>query len=115
MLRFLTLRSRRRALGAAISRSIEKRMQDGLAVGIDHGREGRSLTDIVAYNPSAEVDFNSALQELRKLNYPLLDELKSHKDASVKDIMKLLRLEGPLAVLLIRANIAAERSAHLDV
>nr|GEU46363.1 beta-tubulin [Tanacetum cinerariifolium] len=32
------------ALGAAISRAIEKGMQDGIAAGIDHGREGRSLT-----------------------------------------------------------------------
>nr|GEX14197.1 ribonuclease H-like domain-containing protein [Tanacetum cinerariifolium] len=81
--------------GAAISRSIKKRMQDGLAVRIDHGREGMSLTDAAAYNPSAESDFNSALQELCKLDYPLLSELKSHKDASVEDIMNLLRLKGP--------------------
>nr|GFA13045.1 hypothetical protein [Tanacetum cinerariifolium] len=60
------------ALGAAISRSIEKGMQD-------------------------EADFNYALQELRELDYPLIAELKSHKDASVEDIMNLLRLEGRLA------------------
>nr|GFB29937.1 hypothetical protein [Tanacetum cinerariifolium] len=35
--------------------------------------------------------------ELRDLDYPLLAELKSHKDASVEDIINLLRLEGPLA------------------
>ncbi|GJW68625.1 hypothetical protein Tco_0123049 [Tanacetum coccineum] len=52
------------ALGAAISRAIEKEMQDGLVEGIDHDREGRSLIDVVTYKPSAEEDFNSALQEL---------------------------------------------------
>nr|GEV60251.1 transposase (putative), gypsy type [Tanacetum cinerariifolium] len=52
------------ALGAAISRAIEKGMQDGLAAGIGHGREGRSLTDVAAYKPYAKADFNSALQEL---------------------------------------------------
>nr|GEU50265.1 hypothetical protein [Tanacetum cinerariifolium] len=126
--------------------------------GIDHGREGRSLIDVAAYNPSTEADLNSALQELPELDYPLLAELKSHKDASVEDIMNLLRLEGPLAdapgigdiqpdieqlkvpinrsedyvvlgetslsfalsvshsrVKQIRANIAAEQSALLDV
>ncbi|GKB43922.1 hypothetical protein Tco_0888864 [Tanacetum coccineum] len=57
------------ALGAAISRAIEKGMQDGLSVGIVHGKEGRSLADVAAYN---------------------------HADASVEDIMNLLRLEGPL-------------------
>nr|GEU55434.1 methyl-CpG-binding domain-containing protein 9-like [Tanacetum cinerariifolium] len=84
-------------LGAAISCAIEKGMQNALATGIDHGREGRSLTDVVAYNPSTEADFNSALQELREIDFPLLSELKSHKDANVEDIMNLLRLEGPLA------------------
>ncbi|GKC77096.1 hypothetical protein Tco_1127870 [Tanacetum coccineum] len=32
-----------------------------LRAGIDHGREGRSLADVAAYNPNAEADFNSAL------------------------------------------------------
>nr|GEU34433.1 transposase (putative), gypsy type [Tanacetum cinerariifolium] len=81
------------ALEVAISRSIEKGMQDGLAAGIDHGREGRSRTDV------------------------------SHKDVSVKDIMNLLHLEDPFVDAPgmgdlqpdIEANIAAERSALLDV
>ncbi|GJR25446.1 hypothetical protein Tco_1101678 [Tanacetum coccineum] len=64
------------ALGSIISRAIEKGMQDGLSVGIDHGKAGRSLADIVAYNPAAEADYNSAL---------------------IVDIMDLLRLEDPLA------------------
>ncbi|GJV14576.1 hypothetical protein Tco_1359899 [Tanacetum coccineum] len=85
------------ALEVAISRSIEKGMQDGLATGIDHGRVGRSLADIVAYNLSVEVDFNSALQELCEVDFRLLANLKSHKDASIEDVMNLLRLESPLA------------------
>ncbi|GJV17201.1 hypothetical protein Tco_1362524 [Tanacetum coccineum] len=84
-------------LGAAISRSIEKGIQDGLAAGIDHGRTGRSLADIVAYNPPVQVDFNSALQELCEVDFRLLANLKSHKDASIEDVMNLLRLESPLA------------------
>ncbi|GKE34021.1 hypothetical protein Tco_1453343, partial [Tanacetum coccineum] len=63
------------ALGAAISRAIEKGMQD-------------------------EADYNSALQELREVDFSLLAELKSHKDASIEDIMNLLRLESPLADVL---------------
>ncbi|GJR49179.1 hypothetical protein Tco_1399700 [Tanacetum coccineum] len=57
------------ALGATISRAIEKGMQDGMLANIVHGKEGRSLADVAAYN---------------------------HADASVEDIMNLLRLEGPL-------------------
>ncbi|GJT19045.1 hypothetical protein Tco_0877751, partial [Tanacetum coccineum] len=93
-------------LGAAISRAIKKGMQDGLAAGIEHGAHGRSLEDLVAYNPSAEEDYNAALQELRSVDFALLAELKSHKDvvntnnvqkhASVETIMNLLRLESPL-------------------
>nr|GEX52751.1 hypothetical protein [Tanacetum cinerariifolium] len=71
-------------------RAIEKRMLSGLAVDIDHGREGRSLADVAAYNPNAEVDFNTALQELRKVYFP-------YKDASTEDIMNVLRLECALA------------------
>ncbi|GJZ59214.1 hypothetical protein Tco_0615030 [Tanacetum coccineum] len=65
------------ALGAAISRSIEKGMHDGLAAGIDHGRARRNL--------------------LYDVDFPLLAELKSHKDASIEDVMNLLCLESPLA------------------
>ncbi|GJQ89726.1 hypothetical protein Tco_0000865 [Tanacetum coccineum] len=84
------------ALGAAISRAIEKGMQDGLAAGIEHGAHGRSLEDLVVYNPFAEEDYNAALQELRSVDFSLLVKLKSHKDASVETIMNLLRLESPL-------------------
>nr|GEX46519.1 hypothetical protein [Tanacetum cinerariifolium] len=76
---------------------IEAKFYPHLLTTISGRREGRSLTDVAAYNPSVEANFNYTLQELRELDYPLLAELKSHKDASVEDIMNLLRLEGPLA------------------
>nr|GEX81552.1 hypothetical protein [Tanacetum cinerariifolium] len=72
------------ALGAAISRAIEKGMQSGLVAGI-------------AYNPVLEADYNFVLLRLREVDFLFLVELRSHKDASVADIMNLLRLEGPLA------------------
>ncbi|GKC99652.1 hypothetical protein Tco_1169927 [Tanacetum coccineum] len=85
------------AFGAAISRAIEKGMQDGLAAGITHGQEGRVLTDIDSFNPSAESDYIYALQELQDMNFSLLAELKSNKDASTKTLMNILRLDEPLA------------------
>nr|GFB02354.1 hypothetical protein [Tanacetum cinerariifolium] len=66
------------ALGAAIGKAIKKGMQDRLSAGIVHGREDR----------------------LPNVNFSLLAELKSNKDASVKTVMDILRLEGPLAVKL---------------
>ncbi|GKB76978.1 hypothetical protein Tco_0943873 [Tanacetum coccineum] len=59
------------ALGAAISKAIEKGMQDGLAAGITH--------------------------ELQDVNFSLLAELKSNKDASTETLMNILRLDEPLA------------------
>ncbi|GKB95313.1 hypothetical protein Tco_0981450 [Tanacetum coccineum] len=85
------------ALGAAISKAIEKGMQDGLAAGITHVQEGRVLTDVAAFNPSVENDYISALQELQDVNFSLLAELKSNKDASVETLMDILRLEETLA------------------
>ncbi|GKC08863.1 gypsy type transposase [Tanacetum coccineum] len=84
-------------LREAISKAIEKGMQDGLAAGITHGQEGRVLTDVAACNPSAEADYISTLQRLQSVNFSLLAELKSNKDASVETIMKILRLEESLA------------------
>ncbi|GJU57053.1 hypothetical protein Tco_1234819 [Tanacetum coccineum] len=51
-------------LRAAIGKAVEKGMQDGLSARIIHGAEGRNLTDVAAYNPSAEADYISALQRL---------------------------------------------------
>ncbi|GJT11170.1 hypothetical protein Tco_0858212 [Tanacetum coccineum] len=85
------------ALGHAFGRAIEKGMQEGLAAGIEHGQAGRCLTDLEAYIPSAEDDFNSAIRDLCDLNFPLLQELSNKKDASTWDIMDLLRLDDTVA------------------
>ncbi|GKD63276.1 hypothetical protein Tco_1305384, partial [Tanacetum coccineum] len=85
------------ALGAAINRVIEKDMQDGLAARITHGQEGRVLTDIAAFNPFTESDYISALQEIQDVNFSLLAELKSNKDASTETLMNILCLDEPLA------------------
>ncbi|GJS85258.1 hypothetical protein Tco_0751799 [Tanacetum coccineum] len=84
-------------LGMAIGTSIEKGMQDGLAAGITHGKEGRVLADVAAYNPSAEVDYVSALQQLQSVNFSLLTKLKLNKDSSVETLMNILCLEETLA------------------
>ncbi|GJR67356.1 hypothetical protein Tco_0013421 [Tanacetum coccineum] len=85
------------ALGNAFGRAIEKGMQEGLAAGIEHGQASRCLTDLEAYIPSAEDDFNSAVCDLRGLNFPLLQELSNKKDASTWDVMDLLRLDDAMA------------------
>ncbi|GJT42864.1 hypothetical protein Tco_0951579 [Tanacetum coccineum] len=60
------------SLGAAIGKAVEKGMQEGLSVGITHGATGRVLTDVAAYNPSAEANYLSALQRLQSVNFSLI-------------------------------------------
>nr|GEV84941.1 hypothetical protein [Tanacetum cinerariifolium] len=84
------------ALGPAISKAVEKGMQEGLSAGITHGAEGRKLADVAAYNPSTEADYLSSLQRLQNVNFSLIAELKSNKDAGVDTIMNLLRLDDAL-------------------
>ncbi|GJU13936.1 hypothetical protein Tco_1136332 [Tanacetum coccineum] len=98
------------ALGHAFGRAIEKGMQEGLAAGIEHGQAGRCLTDLEAYIPSAEDDFNSAIRELRDLNFPLLQELSTKKDASTQDVMDLLRLDDTVAETLGMTDLQPDAS-----
>nr|GEX61574.1 homeodomain-like protein [Tanacetum cinerariifolium] len=83
------------ALGEAIGRAIEKGMQDGLTSGIEHGRAGRSIADVLAFNPFSEGDCIAAINALRDVNFSLLAQLEANMDSSMADIMDLLRLEGP--------------------
>ncbi|GJW05981.1 hypothetical protein Tco_1568404 [Tanacetum coccineum] len=89
----MTIAGRRWLLTHGLKRFLTKY---GLAAGIEHGAHGRSLEDLVAYNPSVEEDYNAALQELCSVDFFLLAKLKSHKYASVETIINLLLLESPL-------------------
>ncbi|GJT83300.1 hypothetical protein Tco_1057642 [Tanacetum coccineum] len=117
------------ALGAAISRAIEKGMQSGLAAGIDHGREGRSLADVAAYNPDAEAGFNFALQKFRALvDAPRMNDLQPDIEQLKVPIHRfedqVVLGETSLSFVLsvshscverIWENIAAQRSALVGV
>nr|GFA39304.1 transposase (putative), gypsy type [Tanacetum cinerariifolium] len=85
------------ALGGAIGRAINKGMHDGLAAGINHEKAGRGLADVAAFNPSVESNFVSAMNALGEVDFPILAQLSSLKDASIMDLMDALRLEGSTA------------------
>nr|GEV96983.1 hypothetical protein [Tanacetum cinerariifolium] len=76
------------------------KLAEGLSVGITYGAEGRKLADVAAYNPSAKADYLSALQHLQNVNFSLIVELQSNKDAIVDTIMNLLRLDDVLVEML---------------
>ncbi|GJV95754.1 hypothetical protein Tco_1547331 [Tanacetum coccineum] len=114
------------ALGAAINKTIKKGMQDGLATGITHGQEGRVITNVAAFNPSAESDYISTLQDIQSVNFSFLADLKSNKDASLETLMDILRLDETLAERLglnesqphvdqLMENIANNRPALRDI
>nr|GEW86629.1 hypothetical protein [Tanacetum cinerariifolium] len=90
-------------LGGAIGCAIDKGMQDGLVVDIDHEKSGRRLVDFVTYNPSAEANYAFAVNALRVIDFPLLAQLESQKDAGMANIMGLIHLEG-LAVETLKAS-----------
>ncbi|GKC99693.1 hypothetical protein Tco_1169968 [Tanacetum coccineum] len=85
------------ALGGAIGRAIDKGMQDALAAGIDYGKVRRGLAEVVAYNPAAEANYVADVNALCVIDFPLLNQLASYKDASMSDLMDLLCLEGLVA------------------
>ncbi|GJT30911.1 gypsy type transposase [Tanacetum coccineum] len=82
------------ALGGDIGHAIEKGIQAGLAAGIDHGQTGRVLADVAAYDPSAEANYLASINDLHSVDFSLLAQLESRKDASIIDIMDLLHFEG---------------------
>nr|GFB24604.1 hypothetical protein [Tanacetum cinerariifolium] len=84
------------AQGGAIGRAIDKGMQVGLASGIDHEKSIRDLTNVTAYDPFAEANYMFDVSAFRTVNFTLLSQLESHKDASITDLMGLLHLEGPV-------------------
>ncbi|GKA91312.1 hypothetical protein Tco_0813182, partial [Tanacetum coccineum] len=85
------------ALGLAIGCAVNKGIQDGLRAGIDHGKAGMDLSVIEAYDPSAEAKYVESVNALGAVDFSLLSELNSKKDARIVNLMDSLRLEGPLA------------------
>ncbi|GKF56983.1 hypothetical protein Tco_0170520, partial [Tanacetum coccineum] len=84
------------ALGTAIGCAVNKGIQYDLRAGVDHGKAGTDLSVIKAYEPSTEAKYVEAVNALGTVDFSLLSELKSKKDAIIVDPMDSLRLEEPL-------------------
>ncbi|GKC46112.1 hypothetical protein Tco_1063834, partial [Tanacetum coccineum] len=81
-----------RALGQAIGCAINKSIQDGLKAEVDHGKARRDLSVIEAYDPFAESKYIDDVNALGAVDFFVLTELESKKDASMVDLMDSLRL-----------------------
>nr|GFA42366.1 hypothetical protein [Tanacetum cinerariifolium] len=68
-------------------------MSEGLKHGVEHGHAQQTIESLEAYDPEAEAKFAAALQSLKDLKLPLLDQLEGLKDAPMDVIMASLYLE----------------------
>nr|GFB82501.1 transposase (putative), gypsy type [Tanacetum cinerariifolium] len=84
----------RQAFADVVSAGVAKGMSEGLKHRVEHGRTQLELESIEAYDPEAEAKFVAALQSLKDLKFPLLDQLESLKDAPMDVIMAALYLES---------------------
>nr|GEV57281.1 hypothetical protein [Tanacetum cinerariifolium] len=84
----------RQAFADVVSAGISKGMSEGLRHGVEHGQTRLSLESIEAYDPETEAKYVAALQALKDLKYPLVDQLEGLKDAPMDVIMASLYLES---------------------
>nr|GEY30423.1 hypothetical protein [Tanacetum cinerariifolium] len=84
----------RQAFADVVSDGTAKGMSEGLRHGVEHGQAQLNVEAIEAYDLEAEAKFVAALQALKDLKYPLLDQLEGLKDAPIDVIMAALYLES---------------------
>ncbi|GJX91169.1 hypothetical protein Tco_0344495 [Tanacetum coccineum] len=84
----------RQAFVDVVSAGLAKGMSEGLKYGVEHGKAGRVLADIEAYDPEANSKLVKALQDLKDLKYPMMDQLERLKDAPMELIMASLHLQS---------------------
>nr|GEV31680.1 transposase (putative), gypsy type [Tanacetum cinerariifolium] len=84
----------RQAFADVVSAGVAKGMSEGLKHRVEHGQAQLTVESIEAYDPEAEAKFVAALQSLKDLKYPLLDQLEGLKDAPMDVIMAALYLES---------------------
>nr|GEY46925.1 putative transposase (putative), gypsy type [Tanacetum cinerariifolium] len=84
----------RQAFADVVSAEVAKGMSEGLKHGVEHRHAQLTVESLKAYDPEAEAKFAAALQSLKDLKYPLLDQLEGLKDAPIDVIMVALYLES---------------------
>ncbi|GJT90002.1 hypothetical protein Tco_1078847 [Tanacetum coccineum] len=73
-------------LGHALGRAMDFGMQEGLEAGHEHGVAGTPLSAVEAYNPEvAKTSYFDAVRALEDVDFPLINLLKSKKDAGMDE------------------------------
>ncbi|GJZ69089.1 probable xyloglucan endotransglucosylase/hydrolase protein 23 [Tanacetum coccineum] len=84
-------------LGHALGRAVDFGMQEGLEAGYDHGVARTQLSAVEAYNPeAARTSYFNAARALEDVVFPLVNLLKSKKDAGMDEVLDCFILDGPL-------------------
>nr|GEX74373.1 hypothetical protein [Tanacetum cinerariifolium] len=104
----------RQVFADVVSGGIAKGMSKGLKYGAEHGKANLSLEAIEAYDPEAEAKYIAALHALKDLKYPMVDQLKSLKDASIDVIMASLHLERACKEEIMLADAIAANVSHAE-
>ncbi|GJV91691.1 hypothetical protein Tco_1539504 [Tanacetum coccineum] len=97
----------RQVFANVVSARIAKGMSKGLKYGIEHGKAGRDLMDVEAYDPEANDKLVKALQDLKDLEYPMLKILVYPKVCNPKDpwaVKEEMLLEDAIAANISRAE-----------
>ncbi|GJQ97483.1 hypothetical protein Tco_0008622, partial [Tanacetum coccineum] len=87
-------------LGHALGRAVDFGMQKGLEAGYEHGVSETPLSAVEAYNPeAARTNYLDAVRALEDVDFPLVNLLKSKKDAGMDEVLDCFILDGSLADL----------------
>ncbi|GKA40789.1 hypothetical protein Tco_0733382 [Tanacetum coccineum] len=81
-------------LGNVISLAINKGIHQVLEAEIEHGKAGRSLAQVEAYDTDVENKYVAAVTDFKNVSFSLLEELEALKDSLLALIMSALTLEG---------------------
>nr|GEY32586.1 hypothetical protein [Tanacetum cinerariifolium]GEY37657.1 hypothetical protein [Tanacetum cinerariifolium]GEY40267.1 hypothetical protein [Tanacetum cinerariifolium] len=84
----------RQAFADVMSAGIAKGMSEGLRHGVEHRQAQLTLESLEVYDPEVKTKYIAALQVLKDLRYPLVDQLEGLKDAPMDVIMAALYLES---------------------
>ncbi|GJR52452.1 hypothetical protein Tco_1402973 [Tanacetum coccineum] len=84
-------------LGHALGRTVDFGMREGLEAGYEHGVAETPLSAVEAYNPeAARTNYFDAVRALENVDFPLVNLLKSKKDAGMDEVLDCFILDGPL-------------------
>ncbi|GJZ49369.1 hypothetical protein Tco_0603559 [Tanacetum coccineum] len=87
-------------LGHALGRAVDFGMHEGLETGYEHGVARNPIFAVEAYNPeAAKTSYLDAVRALEDVDFPMVNLLKSKKDAGMAEVLDCFILDGPLADL----------------